>query len=113
MSNWREREIGQTIIKFDANKESQTLAMKFLDDGKDVEFEQTTLDEKTGRWKSIKSEATEFQVEYNNEICKFSTGSARLLGALKVLANNLTDKRIQMTKIGKGMDTQYTAKLLK
>ena len=113
MSNWRSKEVGQTIVKFDAKKDSQILAMKFLDDGKDVEFEQKEFNEKTGTWKMVIRQATEFQVEFNNEVCKFSTGSARLLKALSLLADDLTGKRIQMTKRGLGMDTLYEAKLIK
>lgn len=102
MSNWREKKAGQEILKFDSKRPLQVLVMKFLDDGKEATFD----------YNGKEQETTEFQVEFNGKVMKFSSGSVRLYEALSKVAKDLTGKRIEITKSGLETETVYTAKLI-
>jgi hypothetical protein len=114
MSNkWREIKEGKTIFKFDKDKEAQTIVLTFLGEGKIKHFTVKQFDN-VGNFIGVKdSIAVEFPVKKGDKEAVFSTGSSRLLEALSSLADDLTGKRIKMVKDGVGMDTQYSASLMK
>lgn len=111
--NWREIKEGQTIFKFDSKKSEQTLVLKFLGEGVIKSFNTPIYNEAHVITGYKDSESVEFQVELNGKIGSFSSGSSRLLTALQDISNDLTNKRIKMVKSGIGMDTLYSAELVK
>lgn len=111
--NWREKEFEQEIIKFDPNKEIQVLIMKFLNDGIGKNFKNQVFDKNLKKYIYVDAFSVEFQVEFNGQKLKFSSGSTRLRKVLISLAKDLTGKRVKITKHGIGMNTTYEAEILK
>ena len=111
--NWREIKEGKTIFKFDSKKDNQTLVLNFLSEGVIKAFKTPIYNEAHVITGYKDSESVEFNVELNGKSGVFSTGSARLLSALQKVSNDLTKKRIKMVKNGIGMDTTYSAELVK
>ena len=113
VKNWREIKAGQEILKFVAEAENQVIACKFLSEGTVKEFTTPKYNKAMIQIGTSLNESVEFSVEYKGKQLIFSTGSSRLITALQEVSPDITNKRIKMTKTGTGMDTEYSAELIK
>lgn len=113
VKNWRDKKAGQEILKFVAEADSQVIICKFLSEGTVKEFTTPKLNNAGIVIGSTINESVEFSVEFNGKTLVFSTGSGRLIEALQNVATDLTNKRVKMIKSGTGMETEYSAELVK
>lgn len=113
IKNWRDIKAGKEILKFNADADNQTLVAKFLSEGVMKEFSTPKYNRAGVQVGTGLGSSVEFEVEYKNKKIMFSTGSNRLITALQNVAENLVGKRIKMSKLGTGMETEYFAELLK
>lgn len=111
--NWRDIKAGKEILKFNADADNQILVAKFLSEGVIKEFSTPKYNNAGVQIGSGLGSSVEFEVEYKDKNIMFSTGSNRLITALQKVSENLIGKRIKMSKVGTGMDTEYSAELMK
>lgn len=113
VKNWRDKIVGQEILKFVAEADNQVIICKFLSEGTVKEFTTPKFNNVGVQIGTSTNESVEFSVEFNGKTLIFSTGSGRLIDALQRVATDLTNKRIKMIKSGTGMETEYSAELIK
>ena len=112
-SEWRKKEKKTEIIKSNPKKDKQILVLDFLNDGIGKTFKTKEFDPNLNDYVNSEAYSIEFKVKFKESEYKFSTGSSRLREILKNLSKSLVGKRIQIQKTGLGMETTYTAKILK
>lgn len=113
VKDWRNIKESVEILKFDKEKDNQTIVVKFLSEGRIKEFDTKEFDSNVNDYVNKKAESVEFDVEFNGKQMLFSTGSNRLIIALQNVADDLVNKRVKMIKEGKAFDTRYSVELMK